>query len=51
MELTANIHVRPSTIFSGELDVASRFVVSDQPRRYSSNAKQDITLGSFDFRF
>ena len=45
MELAVNTHVRHSTIFSCELDVATRFVVSAQPRRYSSNGKQDILLG------
>ena len=45
MELAVNTHVRHSTIFSCELDVASRFVVSVQPRRYSSNGKHDILLG------
>ena len=45
MELAVHTHVRHSTIFSCELDVASRFVVSVQPRRYSSNGKHDILLG------
>lgn len=45
MELAVNTHVRHRTIFSCELDVASRFVVSPQPRRYSSNGKHDILLG------
>jgi len=45
VELAVNTHVRHSTIFSCELDVASRFVVSVQPRRYSSNGKHDILLG------
>src|SRR4028118_130272 len=45
VELAVNTHVRHSTIFSCEWDIASRFVVSDQPRRYSSNGKHDILLG------
>ena len=45
MELAVNTHVRYSTIFSCEFDLASRFVVSAQPRRYSSNGKHDILLG------
>ena len=45
MELAVNTHVRHSTIFSCELDVASRFVVTSEPRRYSSNGKPDILLG------
>src|SRR4028118_519266 len=45
VELAVNTHVRHSTIFSCELDVASRFAVSAQPRRYSSNGKHDILLG------
>ena len=45
MELAVNTHVRHCTIFSCELDVASRFVVSAGPRRYSSNSKHDILLG------
>ena len=45
MELAVNTHVRHSTIFSCELDGASRFVVIAQPRRYSSNGKHDILLG------
>lgn len=45
MELAVNTHVRHSTIFSCELDIASRFVVSAQPRRYRSNGKHDILLG------
>ncbi len=45
MELAVNTPVRHSTIFSCELDFASRFVVSVQPRRYSSNGKPDILLG------
>lgn len=45
MELAVNTHVRHSTIFSCELDVACRFVVSDQPRRYSSNGKHDLLFG------
>ena len=45
MELAVNTHVRHSTIFSCELDVASRFVVSAGPRMYSSNGKHDILLG------
>ena len=40
-----NTHVRDGTIFFGELDAASRFVVSDQPPRYSSNDQQDLLLG------
>ncbi len=40
-----NTHVRDGTIFFGELDAASRFVVSDRPRRYSKNDKEDILLG------
>ncbi len=40
-----NTHVRDGTIFFGELDAASRFVVSAQPRRYSKNDKQDLLLG------
>ena len=53
MELAVNTHVRHRTIFSCELDVASSFVVSAGPRRYSSNGKHDILLGqsSLDFRF
>ena len=45
MELAVNTHVRHSTIFSSELDVASRLVLSVQPLRYSSNGKHDILLG------
>lgn len=45
MELAVNTHVRHRTIFSCELDVASRFVVTVGPRRYSSNGKHDILLG------
>ena len=45
MELAVNTPVRHSTIFSCELDVASRFVVSAGPRRYSSNGKHDILFG------
>ncbi len=45
MELAVNTHVRHCTIFSCELDVASRFVIRDRPRRYSSNRKPDIVLG------
>ena len=45
VELAVNTHVRHSTIFSCELDFASRFAVSDRPRRYSSNGKPDILLG------
>ena len=45
MELAVNTYVRPITIFSCELDVASRFAVIAQPRRYSSNGKHDILLG------
>ena len=45
MELAVNTHVRQNTIFSCELDIASRFVVSDRPRRYSSNGNHDILLG------
>ncbi len=45
VELAVNTPVRHSTIFSCELDFASRFVVSVQPRRYSSNGKPDILLG------
>ncbi len=45
MELAVNTHVRHSTIFSCELDVASRFVVTSGPRRYSSNGKHDLLLG------
>ncbi len=45
MELAVNTHVRHSTIFSCELDVASRFAVSDRPRRYSSNGKHEILFG------
>ena len=45
MELAVNTHFRHRTIFSCELDVAGRFVVSVQPRRYSSNGKHDILLG------
>jgi len=45
VELAVNTHLRHSTIFFCELDVASRFVVSAQPRRYSSNGKHDILLG------
>jgi len=45
VELAVNTHVRHSTIFSCELDFARRFVVSVQPRRYSSNGKPDILLG------
>ena len=45
MELAVNTHVRHSTIFSCELEVASRFVVSAQSRRYSSNGKHDLLLG------
>lgn len=45
MELAVNTHVRHSTIFSCELDVACRFAVSVLPRRYSRNGKQDILLG------
>ncbi len=45
MELAVNTHVRHCTIFSCELDVASRFVIRDRPRRYSSNGKHDILLG------
>ena len=45
MELAVNTHVWHGTIFSSQLDAASRFVVSAQPRRYSNNGKQDILLG------
>lgn len=45
MELAVNTHVRHSTIFSCELDVASRFVLTAGPPRYSSNGKPDILLG------
>jgi hypothetical protein len=45
VELAVNTHVRHSTIFSCELDVATRFAVSAGPRRYSSNGKHDILLG------
>lgn len=45
MELAVNTHVRHSTIFSCEVDVASRFAIPDLPRRYSSNGKHDILLG------
>ena len=45
MELAINTPVRHSTIFSCELDVASRFAVSVGPRRYRSNSKHDILLG------
>ena len=45
MEFAVNTPVRHSTIFSCELDFASRFVVSVQPRRYRSNGKPDILLG------
>ena len=45
MELAVNSHFRHRTIFSCELNVASRFVVIVQPRRYSSNGKHDILLG------
>lgn len=45
MELAVNTPVRHSTIFSCELDVASRFAASVGPRRYSSNSKHDILLG------
>jgi len=44
VELAVNTHVRHSTIFSCEFDVASSFVVSAQPRSYSSNGKHDILL-------
>lgn len=45
MDLAVNTHVLHRTIFSCELEVASRLVVSVQPRRYSSNGKHDILLG------
>lgn len=45
VELAVNTHLRHSTIFFCELDAASRFVVSAQPRRYSTNGKHDILLG------
>ena len=45
MDLALNTHLRHSTIFSCELDAASRFAVHTQPRRYSSNGKHDILLG------
>jgi len=45
VELAVNTHVRQITIFSCELDVASRFAVSAGPRRYSSNDKHDILWG------
>ncbi len=45
MELAVNTHVRHSTIFSCELDVACRFVVSGGSRRYSSNGKHEILFG------
>lgn len=45
MDLAVNTHVMHRTIFSCELEVASRLVVSVQPRRYSSNGKHDILLG------
>ena len=45
VELAVNAHVRQNTIFSCELDVAIRFVVSAGPRMYSSKGKHDILLG------
>ena len=45
MELAVNTHVRHSTVFSCELDVATRFAVSAGPRRYSSNGKHEIFFG------
>ena len=45
VELAVNTHVWHGTFFFYELDATSRFVVSDQPCRYSNNGKQDILLG------
>ncbi|WP_293258366.1 hypothetical protein [Microcoleus sp. PH2017_21_RUC_O_A] len=45
MELAVNTHVRHGTIFSCELDAASRFVVGAQPRGYSGYGKLDVLLG------